>query len=217
MKAVEPNSRDAKKALGRIVGGAVALVAIILSVIAAQAATGGKQTETIAIVAPPGGGLAVGSSGGSCGSGSGGSACSFNLSFTLDSNDKHRVFFTSLPQFSVQDLSGTGKGWTLTLQATQFTCVAKGKTGNSCTLGQKLPLASLYTLGPSVSCGGSACSSKGGKVLPAILLSSTSLTTIDNASPAAVAREDPGNGMGAKYVFTPRIFACLPTGNGNGG
>ncbi len=97
---------------------------------------------------------------------------------------------TTMNPFTVTDASGTGAGWNVTVQATQFkeyvggTYVSGGKT---------LALSSLSMAAPTVAANGTSSAA------PAM---TSGPYVIDSGSAVKIASAAVGNGMGA-YDFTP--------------
>jgi hypothetical protein len=118
-------------------------------------------------------------------------------------NGQVQTQYTTLGSFTAADSTGTGSGWNITFQATQFKCTYSGNAGDKCPTaaqgGNSLPVGSLTMAPPTVAC--DAASSCGGQAAtPTISISSN--TGIDVASAVKVASAAANTGMGT-YDFTP--------------
>ncbi len=96
--------------------------------------------------------------------------------------------------FTVNDFTGTGAGWRVTAQGTQFKqydSAANSGTGGYVTSGRTLAASSLTLSAPTVTANGTTSG------LPAVAGG-----TLDSTNAVAIATAIAGNGMG-KYDFTP--------------
>lgn len=95
--------------------------------------------------------------------------------FTATLNGTNQTVYTTLAPYTVTDALGTGLGWHVTAQATQFTCSVPGDTG--CKSGMTtLPWNSLSMAPPTVACAsGSICTGS-----PTVSMSAT--TAVDTGS-----------------------------------
>jgi len=113
-------------------------------------------------------------------------------------NGQVQTLFTTLSSYTASDSTGTGSGWNITFQATQFACTVGTGTNKCPTGGNSLPAGSLLMAPPTVAC--DASSSCGGlAAAPTISISSN--TGIDAASAVKVASAAASTGMGT-YDFT---------------
>lgn len=114
-------------------------------------------------------------------------------------NGQVQTQFTTLGSYTALDSTGTGSGWNVTFQATQFTCTA-GSGANKCPAGgNSLPVGSLTMAPPTVAC--DAASSCGGQAAtPTVSIAAN--TGIDVATAVKVASAATNTGMGT-YDFTP--------------
>jgi hypothetical protein len=110
-----------------------------------------------------------------------------------------------MDEFVVKDLRGTGDGWHVTVQATQWKCTATVSKG--CTVGTStIPQGSLFMDVPVITCDPSE-SCAGPSQLPTLKM--TGALAIDVASPVTVASAPVNTGLGT-YKFTPRTDVCGP-------
>jgi hypothetical protein len=119
-------------------------------------------------------------------------------------NGQTQTQYTSLGTYTGVDSTGTGAGWNVTFQATQFACTV-GSGSNKCpTGGNSLPTGSLTVAAPTVACdplmNGTLCSGQG--AVPTISISAN--TAVDVASAVKVASAALNQGMGT-YDFTPGL------------
>lgn len=124
-------------------------------------------------------------------------------------NGQTQTQYTTLASYTAADSTGTGLGWNVTFQATQFACTAGTGTDKCPTGGNSLPIGSLTMGVPTVTCdpvmSGTPCSGQG--AAPAISISAN--TAVDTASAVKVASAMANTGMGT-YDFTP---GTIGTGN----
>lgn len=117
-------------------------------------------------------------------------------------NGQTQTQYTTLGSYTAADSTGTGTGWNVTFQATQFSCTAGTGTDKCPTGGNSLPTGSLTMAPPTVACdpamNGTSCSGQG--AVPSVAI--TSNTAIDAASAVKVASAAANTGMGT-YDFTP--------------
>jgi hypothetical protein len=117
--------------------------------------------------------------------------------FTATLNGSDQQVYTTLGSYTAADKTGTGSGWNITFQATQFDCTS-ADTGCPAA-GDTFPSASLMLAVPTVACHtGQACT--GRAAAPAVSIASN--TAIDGASAVKVASAAASKGMGT-YDFTP--------------
>jgi len=167
------------------VAGAVLL--FILSATSAVASSGGPTSVTVSAA-----GLSV----------SGAAPGTFSV--TLNGSDQ--TVATSLANYSTVDTRGSGAGWNVTFQATQFACT--NGSGSCPSGGDTLPAGSLLMAPPTVACNtGTDCS--GHSAAPSISISSN--TAVDSGSAVKIASAAANTGMGT-YNFTPGQLG----GSGNG-
>jgi len=102
---------------------------------------------------------------------------------------------TTLAAYTANDVTGTGNGWNVTFQATQFTCGVPADAG--CKAGfTTLPTSSLSIAPPTVACAsGSTCT---GSPTASI----TTATAVDVGAPVQVLSAAANAGMGS-YTVTP--------------
>jgi WxL domain surface cell wall-binding len=129
--------------------------------------------------------------------------------FTATLNGSDQFVYTSLSPFTVSDSRGSGAGWHLTLQATQFTCSSGSTNCPSNTANDSLPSGSLDIGTPAVAAA-SGTSGSGGATPPSI--SGSYPTSIDTVGSTAltIASAAQNTGMGT-YTFTPGTLSC-PSG-----
>jgi hypothetical protein len=122
---------------------------------------------------------------------------------TPASTTKQTIYMFCMDRYFVKDMRGTGQGYHVTMQATQWKCTATVSKG--CTVGTStIPNGSFYMDVPQVACNGTEpCSSHG--VPPAVKM--TTSLPIDAASAVVVASAAANTGMGT-YLFTPRTDVC---------
>lgn len=115
-------------------------------------------------------------------------------------NGQVQTQYTTLGSYTAVDSTGTGSGWNVTFQATQFACTNSGNAGDKCPSGgNSLPVGSLTMAPPTVAC--DANSSCGGQAAtPTISISGN--TGVDVASAVKIASAAANTGMGT-YDFTP--------------
>ena len=115
--------------------------------------------------------------------------------FSATLNGANQTANTSLAAYTVDDATGTGAGWNVTFQATQFTCVVATDAG--CKTGfTTLPTSSLSIAPPTAACaGGSTCNGS-----PTVSISTA--TAVDGAAPVKVLSAALNAGMGS-YTVTP--------------
>lgn len=102
---------------------------------------------------------------------------------------------TTLAPYTVDDATGSGAGWNVTFQATEFTCVVGTDAG--CKAGfTTLPLSSLSIAAPTAACAsGQTCNGS-----PTVPISAA--TAVDVASAVKVLSAAANAGMGT-YTVTP--------------
>jgi len=115
--------------------------------------------------------------------------------FTANLTGANQTVDTSLAAYTVTDATGTGAGWNVTAQATQFTCVVSGDPG--CKTGfTTLPLSSLTIAPPAAACAsGSTCTGS-----PTVSISA--VTAIDGAAAVKVLDAPLNTGAGS-FTVTP--------------
>jgi len=118
-----------------------------------------------------------------------------NFAATLTGSDQ--TVGATLGAYVGQDTTGSGTGWNVTFQATQFACNAG--TGACPTGGDTLPTSSLLMAPPTVACNtGTSCAGRAGP--PTVSISSN--TALDSGTAVKVASAASKKGMGS-YTFTP--------------
>lgn len=123
---------------------------------------------------------------------------------TLNGTDQ--TVGATLATYTGTDTRGTGAGWNITFQATQFACTAA--VGSCPTGGDTFPTSSLLMAPPTAACNsGVSCSGRAAK--PAISISAN--TALDTGSAVKIASAAASTGMGA-YTLTPAQIG----GTGNG-
>lgn len=121
-----------------------------------------------------------------------------NFTATLAGSDQ--TIYTSLAPYTGADTTGTGKGWNVTFQATQFACTYNSTTNPNCpTAGNTLPASSLKMAAPTVACASNQ-SCTGQAAPPSISISAN--TAVDSGTAVKVASAAASTGMGT-YDFTP--------------
>lgn len=115
--------------------------------------------------------------------------------FSANLNGANQTAYTSLASYDANDATGTGSGWNVTFQATQFTCVVATDAG--CKTGfTTLPLSSLSIAAPTAACAsGSTCTGS-----PTVSISGN--TAVDVASAVKVLSAAVNTGLGS-YTVTP--------------
>ncbi len=115
--------------------------------------------------------------------------------FTAALTGANQTVDTSLAAYTVTDATGTGTGWNVTAQATQFTCVVSTDAG--CKTGfTTLPLSSLTIAPPTAACAsGSTCTGS-----PTVSISAA--TAIDGASAIKMLSAAANTGVGS-FTVTP--------------
>ncbi len=117
------------------------------------------------------------------------------FSATLTGSDQ--TVATTLGTYTAADTTGTGHGWNVTFQASQFTCTAG--TGQCPAGGDTLPTSSLLMAPETVACNsGTSCSGRASA--PTISIAAN--TALDSGSAVKVASAALNKGMGT-YTFTP--------------
>jgi hypothetical protein len=124
--------------------------------------------------------------------------------YTSVSTTKQVIYMFCMDRYTVKDDRGTGTGYHVTVQATQWKCTATASK-NGCTVGTTtIPTSSFYMDVPQVACNGTEpCASHGAP--PTIKM--TTSVPIDTTSGVVVASAAQNTGMGT-YVFTPRTDQC---------
>lgn len=119
-----------------------------------------------------------------------------NLAVTLSGATQEA--YATLAGYQASDTTGTGAGWNITIQATQFVCTAG--VGFCPAGGSALPLDSLLLAAPAVTCAsGTSCT--GTSSPPSITISSNSaIDTGGSGVKVASAAVNTGEGT---YNFTP--------------
>jgi X-Pro dipeptidyl-peptidase len=125
--------------------------------------------------------------------------------FSATLNGSDQTVFGTLATYQAVDSRGTGAGWNITFQATQFACA--NPTDAGCPVGgDTFATSSLLMAPPTVAChAGFTCSGKG--AVPTISIAAN--TAIDAGSAVKVASAALNKGMGT-YDFTP---GTISTGN----
>lgn len=160
---------------------AVALGAFALGTSGALAAGG---ATSVAITA--GSGLTVGG------------AAPGTFAVTLNGSDQ--TVATTLATYSGSDTTGTGHGWNVTFQATQFACTAGN--GQCPAGGDTLPTSSLLMAPETVACNaGTDCTGRASP--PTISIAAN--TALDSGAAVKVASAAVNKGMGS-YTFTPGVL-----------
>ncbi len=115
--------------------------------------------------------------------------------FTAALTGANQTVNTSLAPYTVTDATGSGSGWNVTAQATQFTCVVSTDVG--CKTGfTTLPLSSLTIAPPAAACAsGSTCTGS-----PTVSISAA--TAIDGASAIKMLSAAANTGVGS-FTVTP--------------
>jgi hypothetical protein len=122
-----------------------------------------------------------------------------NFAATLTGSDQ--TVGASLAAYTGQDTTGTGSGWNVTFQATQFACTAG--TGQCPVGGDTLPASSLMMAPPTVACNaGTSCA--GRAAAPSISIASNA--ALDSGTAVKIASAGSRKGMGS-YTFTPANIA----------
>jgi hypothetical protein len=170
---------------------AVGLLAITISSV--QASSGGNTSVVI--------------SGGSPGLVLSGAAPSNFPGVTLNGSDQN--VYSTLGTYTAIDQSGSGAGWNITMQATQFTCSAG--TGSCPSGGDKFPTGSLQVKPPAVACANSAGCGTVSRLSPPTICHGSSAYALDTGSAVNVASAAANTGMGT-FNFTPNSFG---TGTGS--
>lgn len=117
--------------------------------------------------------------------------------FTVTLNGSDQTVPTTLGTYTGSDTTGTGHGWNVTFQASQFTCTAG--TGSCPVGGDSLPLSSLLMAPETVACNsGTSCSGRASA--PTVSIAAN--TALDGGSAVKVASAPLTKGMGT-YTFTP--------------
>ena len=124
-----------------------------------------------------------------------GGAAPGTFSATLTGSDQ--TVATTLSNYTAADTTGTGHGWNVTFQATQFACTAG--VGQCPAGGDSLPTSSLLMAPETVACNwGTSCAGRASG--PSISIASN--TALDAGSAVKVASAALNKGMGT-YTFTP--------------
>jgi hypothetical protein len=106
-----------------------------------------------------------------------------------------QTLYSTLGHYNATDGTGSGAGWHLTMQATQFTTVS--------TPVRTLPAGSLFMAAPAVACGtGNPCGTTTSKPVIGITGQANAL---DTTSAVTVSSNAVDTGMGS-YDFTPADF-----------
>jgi hypothetical protein len=125
-----------------------------------------------------------------------------NVTGSLTGADQN--LYATLGTYTAADTTGTGNGWHLTFQATQFACTSAD--AGCPAAGDTLPTSSILMPPPTVACAsGTSCSGRAAK--PSLSISTN--TALDAGSAVAVASAASKTGMGT-YNFTP---GTIGTGN----
>jgi hypothetical protein len=118
--------------------------------------------------------------------------------FTASLTGSDQQVYSTLGTFTGADLTGTGAGWNITFQATQFSCT-NGTDSGCPSGGDSLPTGSLLIAPPTVACHAlTSCVGRAAK--PSISIASNS--AVDGGSAVKVASAATNAGMGT-YDFTP--------------
>jgi hypothetical protein len=118
-----------------------------------------------------------------------------NFTATLTGADQQ--VYTTLGAYSASDTTGSGNGWHVTFQATQFACTSADAGCPS--TGDSLPASSLLMAPPTVACAtGTSCNGRAAP--PTIKISAN--TALDSGTAVSVASAASKAGMGG-YNFTP--------------
>jgi len=158
---------------------AAALVLLAFTATSAFASSGGPTSVTISA----GSGLSISG------------AAPGTFAATLNGSDQ--TVASTLTSYSASDTRGTGAGWNVTLQATQFACT--NGSGSCPSGGDTLPPGSLLMAPETVACNsGTDCSGRASA--PTISIASN--TALDSGSAVKVASAAASKGMGT-YNFTP--------------
>ncbi len=121
--------------------------------------------------------------------------------FSATLNGANQTADTTMASYNPDDATGSGAGWNVTFQATQFTCVVGTDTG--CKTGlTTLPWNSLSIAPPGATCaGGSSCTGS-----PTISISANTAVDTGSGTTAGsavkVLSAAAGSGMGS-YTVTP--------------
>jgi len=129
---------------------------------------------------------------------------SLSAVYTSVSTTKQVFYMFCMDRYTVKDDRGTGMGYHVTVQATQWRCTVTASK-NGCTVGTTtIPTGSFYMDVPQVACNGTEpCASHGAP--PSIKM--TTSVPVDTTSGVVVASAAQNTGMGT-YVFTPRTDVC---------
>jgi hypothetical protein len=127
--------------------------------------------------------------------------------FTATLTGSDQQVYSTLGNYTGADNTGTGAGWNITFQATQFSCTHGTDTG--CPVGNDtLPTSSLLIAPPTVAChSGTSCNGRAS--VPSISIGSN--TAVDGGSAVKVASAAVNKGMGT-YDFTPGNLNGANTG-----
>jgi hypothetical protein len=118
---------------------------------------------------------------------------------TLNSSDQGKTVYLPLVPFTVRDMTGTGRGWHVTIQATPLTAAS----------GATLPPGSLSVAAPLVTCApGTGCE---GRAAPPRIMGAYPVP-IDTDTATTIASAAVNTGMGS-YIFTPSSFTSNPANN----
>jgi hypothetical protein len=125
--------------------------------------------------------------------------------FSATLNGSDQTVYGTLATYQAVDSRGTGVGWNITFQATQFACT--NPTDAGCPVGgDTFATSSLLMAVPTVAChSGTSCISHAAP--PTISVGGT--TAVDSGSAVKVASAAVNKGMGT-YDFTP---GTISTGN----
>ncbi len=117
--------------------------------------------------------------------------------FAATLNGSDQTVATTLANYQASDTTGTGHGWNVTFQATQFACTAG--TGQCPAGGDSLPTGSLLMAPETVACNsGTDCAGRASAPTVSIVAN----TALDGGSAVKVASAAANKGMGT-YTFTP--------------
>jgi hypothetical protein len=134
----------------------------------------------------------------------------------VGSSKSQVTYLMCLSSYKVTDFRGTGSGWHVTFQDTQWTCTAVNGSTGGCTSGATIAAGSTYMDVPTVACGSPPDSCTGNGSLPAIKMTGSvpidkGAVTVASAASAATGPGGQAQGMGT-YTFFPRTDKCGGTG-----
>ncbi|HZU13051.1 MAG TPA: WxL domain-containing protein [Chloroflexota bacterium] len=137
------------------------------------------------------------------------SPASYLIQF-VGSSKQQVDYLLCLAPYQVADYTGTGAGWHVTFQETQWTCTTLNGSTGGCTKGATITAGSTYMDVPSVTCVSPPDACTGNGASPSIKM--TGAVPIDKgavtvASAAKATSTTKAQGMGT-YTFYPRTDKC---------